>query len=153
MPKTPIPIPQKLVCKLCGLKRRQVAILANAGAIPGAKRGTDGVHFAYFDGRAFQAWAETQRAKQAARHEWPKPSLTPSKNAALVTIEGIASYFELWKRKVANQLADSDPAFREGVREVTREMWEILRLFHEQDDELLMNVTVAPRGSDILELN
>lgn len=49
------------VAKLAGLKRRQVAYLATAGEIPGAKLSRNGYHFEYPDTPELRTWAKSRR--------------------------------------------------------------------------------------------
>lgn len=62
------------VAKGAGIKRRQVAYLADRGEIPGVRRSADGYHFEYRDGPALRLWFK--RKRRAARErslELPKP--------------------------------------------------------------------------------
>jgi hypothetical protein len=59
------------VCALTGLSPRQVARLASAGLIPGAKR-SDGVHFEFTNRQDFRAWIK-QQALRPAQLYGPSP--------------------------------------------------------------------------------
>ncbi len=55
------------LAKLAGLKRRQIANLAKAGDIPGARRSSDGYHFEYPDSADLRLWSENKRRKTQER--------------------------------------------------------------------------------------
>jgi len=62
------------LAKLAGLKRRQIANLAKAGDVPGARRSSDGYHFEYPDTADLRLWSENKRRKTEERLQFSTPA-------------------------------------------------------------------------------
>jgi hypothetical protein len=61
------------LAKLAGLQRRQIANLARAGEIPGARRSADGYHFEYPDAADLRLWIDNKRRQTEQRLQFLPP--------------------------------------------------------------------------------
>ena len=91
------------VAKLAGVKRRQVAYLARAGEIPGARLSADKYHFEYADTPALRVWAKNKRRLAKERlmiFRSPRPYdrfYYPKGDSDLKLPRRIARAFTNWK--------------------------------------------------------